>query len=77
MLQSEMKVDGNAIGGLLREIFTMEMTTPRPRVATAARSTRWAGWLSISMRPERWSDARTAIQSSCASCTGAAATGST
>ena len=23
---SEMKVDGNAIGGLLREIFTMEMT---------------------------------------------------
>jgi len=27
MLQSEMKVDGNAIGGLLREIFTMEMTT--------------------------------------------------
>ena len=24
---SEMRVDGNAIGGLLREIFTMEMTT--------------------------------------------------
>ena len=24
---SEMKLDGNAIGGLLREIFTMEMTT--------------------------------------------------
>ena len=24
---SEMKVDGNAIGGLLREVFTMEMTT--------------------------------------------------
>jgi Zn finger protein HypA/HybF involved in hydrogenase expression len=24
---AEMKVDGNAIGGLLREIFTMEMTT--------------------------------------------------
>src|SRR5260370_41900602 len=24
---SEMKVDGNAIGGLLREIFTTEMTT--------------------------------------------------
>jgi hypothetical protein len=23
---AEMKVDGNAIGGLLREIFTMEMT---------------------------------------------------
>ena len=23
----EMKLDGNAIGGLLREIFTMEMTT--------------------------------------------------
>jgi Zn finger protein HypA/HybF involved in hydrogenase expression len=25
--QSELKLDGNAIGGLLREIFTMEMTT--------------------------------------------------
>jgi hypothetical protein len=24
---AEMKVDGNAIGGLLREIFTMEMTS--------------------------------------------------
>jgi hypothetical protein len=27
MQTSEMKLDGNAIGGLLREIFTMEMTT--------------------------------------------------
>jgi Zn finger protein HypA/HybF involved in hydrogenase expression len=27
MLQSEMKLDGNAIGGLLREIFVLEMTT--------------------------------------------------
>jgi len=26
MRQSDMKVDGNAIAGLLREIFTMEMT---------------------------------------------------
>ena len=26
MEQSSLKVDGNAIGGLLREIFTMEMT---------------------------------------------------
>lgn len=26
MEQSDLKVDGNAIGGLLREIFTMEMT---------------------------------------------------
>lgn len=26
MEQSDMKLDGNAIGGLLREIFTMEMT---------------------------------------------------
>jgi Zn finger protein HypA/HybF involved in hydrogenase expression len=26
MQTSEMKVDGNAIGGLLREIFAMEMT---------------------------------------------------
>lgn len=25
--QSDMKLDGNAIGGLLREIFAMEMTT--------------------------------------------------
>jgi Zn finger protein HypA/HybF involved in hydrogenase expression len=27
MQTSEMKLDGNAIGGVLREIFTMEMTT--------------------------------------------------
>ena len=27
METSEMRLDGNAIGGLLREIFTMEMTT--------------------------------------------------
>jgi hypothetical protein len=27
MRQSDLKVDGNAIGGLLREIFTMEMTS--------------------------------------------------
>jgi len=27
MEQSDLKVDGNAIGGLLREIFTMEVTT--------------------------------------------------
>ena len=27
MEQSDMKLDGNAIAGLLREIFTMEMTT--------------------------------------------------
>jgi hypothetical protein len=27
MRQSDMKLDGNAIAGLLREIFTMEMTT--------------------------------------------------
>ncbi len=26
-LQSEMKLDGNAIGGLLREVFIAEMTT--------------------------------------------------
>ena len=26
MQQSDLKLDGNAIGGLLREIFTMEMT---------------------------------------------------
>ncbi|MEA2656444.1 MAG: hypothetical protein QOI23_1809 [Chloroflexota bacterium] len=26
MLQSDLKLDGNAIAGLLREIFTMEMT---------------------------------------------------
>lgn len=26
MQQADMKLDGNAIGGLLREIFTMEMT---------------------------------------------------
>jgi ribosomal protein S27E len=29
METAEMKLDGNAIGGLLREIFTMEMTNAR------------------------------------------------
>ena len=27
MQQTDLKLDGNAIGGLLREIFTMEMTS--------------------------------------------------
>jgi hypothetical protein len=27
MMQAEMKLDGNAIGGLLREIFVMDVTT--------------------------------------------------
>jgi ribosomal protein S27E len=27
MQESDMKLDGNAIGGLLREVFTMEMTS--------------------------------------------------
>jgi Zn finger protein HypA/HybF involved in hydrogenase expression len=31
---SEMKVDGNAIGGLLREIFTMEMTNAESTCAS-------------------------------------------
>jgi hypothetical protein len=29
MRQADLKLDGNAIAGLLREIFTMEMTTAR------------------------------------------------
>jgi len=33
MQTSEMKLDGNAIGGLLREIFTMEMTTAQTTCA--------------------------------------------
>jgi Zn finger protein HypA/HybF involved in hydrogenase expression len=31
--QSELKLDGNAIGGLLAEIFTMEMTTAQGKCA--------------------------------------------
>jgi Zn finger protein HypA/HybF involved in hydrogenase expression len=31
--QSDMKLDGNAIGGLLREIFAMEMTTAKGKCA--------------------------------------------
>ena len=31
--QSDLKVDGNAIGGLLSEIFTMEMIHPLPKRA--------------------------------------------
>lgn len=34
MKTSDMKLDGNAIGGLLREIFTMEMTTADAKCAT-------------------------------------------
>jgi len=32
-MQSDMKLDGNAIGGLLGEIFTMEMTTAQTTCA--------------------------------------------
>jgi hypothetical protein len=34
MEMSEAKLDGNAIGGLLREIFTMEMTTAETTCAS-------------------------------------------
>ncbi len=34
MKTSDMKVDGNAIGGLLREIFTMEMTNAESTCAS-------------------------------------------
>ena len=34
MLQSEMKLDGNAIGGLLGEIFIPEMTTAQATCAS-------------------------------------------
>ena len=34
MQQSDMKLDGNAIAGLLREIFTMEMTTAETTCAS-------------------------------------------
>jgi Zn finger protein HypA/HybF involved in hydrogenase expression len=33
MRQSDLKLDGNAIAGLLREIFTMEMTTAQTTCA--------------------------------------------
>jgi uncharacterized protein DUF6510 len=33
MSQSDLKLDGNAIAGLLREIFTMEMTTAQSTCA--------------------------------------------
>jgi hypothetical protein len=35
--QSDMKVDGNAIGGLLGEIFTMEMTAAESTCAGCGR----------------------------------------
>lgn len=34
MTTAEMKLDGNAIGGLLREIFVVEMTTARGTCAS-------------------------------------------
>jgi hypothetical protein len=33
VLQSDLKLDGNAIAGLLREIFTVEMTTAQATCA--------------------------------------------
>jgi Zn finger protein HypA/HybF involved in hydrogenase expression len=35
--QSDLKLDGNAIGGLLREIFTMEMTGASGTCATCGK----------------------------------------
>jgi Zn finger protein HypA/HybF involved in hydrogenase expression len=35
--QSDLKLDGNAIGGLLREIFAMEMTTAEGTCANCGR----------------------------------------
>jgi Zn finger protein HypA/HybF involved in hydrogenase expression len=37
VLQSDMKLDGNAIAGLLREIFTVEMTNAEGTCATCGR----------------------------------------
>ena len=37
MRQSELKVDGNAIGGLLREIFPLEMTMAESTCAGCGR----------------------------------------
>ena len=37
MRQSELKVDGNAIGGLLREIFALEMTMAESTCAGCGR----------------------------------------
>ena len=37
VMQSEMKVDGNAIGGLLREIFAVEMTAAEGTCASCGR----------------------------------------
>ena len=34
MLQSEMKLDGNSIGGLLRQVFVLEMTTAEATCAS-------------------------------------------
>ncbi|HEY3195963.1 MAG TPA: DUF6510 family protein [Candidatus Dormibacteraeota bacterium] len=36
MQQADLKLDGNAIGGLLREIFTMEMTNAQSTCAGCA-----------------------------------------
>ena len=47
MEQADMKLDGNAIGGLLREIFTMEMTTAETTCAGCGGMMRCA-WRSIS-----------------------------
>ena len=38
MEAAEAKVDGNAIGGLLSEIFTMEMTTAESTCASCGAS---------------------------------------
>jgi Zn finger protein HypA/HybF involved in hydrogenase expression len=38
MTTEEMKLDGNAIGGLLREIFTVEMTTAETTCANCGQA---------------------------------------
>jgi hypothetical protein len=49
MKQSELKLDGNAIAGLLREIFTTEMTTAHSTLSAASTfiSTRQALWSGV------------------------------
>jgi len=77
MQAAEAKVDGNAIGGLLGEIFTMEMTTAETTCASCG-AVNPVGRVDVYLTPQVSSSAARGVSRfSCASCAGRAATGST
>ena len=63
----DLRLDGNAIGGLLGEIFAVEMTAAVAPVPRAAPKARWPRWSSTRTRRARSCAARPAVPCSYAS----------